>query len=240
MDRPSFHEAPMMRKLTLSRSAVRDVDRRAIEEYGLPGVVLMENAGRGAVDLLCHEGCHGPVVICAGKGNNGGDGFVMARHLAIRGIEVHVILCGLASQLRGDAAIHYRVLQHAGLAGIELGNVITKEQLFPLLENADWIVDALLGTGFQGEVREPYRTVISAINSSGRRVLAIDLPSGMDCDTGTTDGPCVRACLTATFVARKPGFDAVGAEQFTGRVEVVGIGLPPKLLDELTNGGNQK
>lgn len=224
-----------MLPLTLTRSQVRDVDRRAIDEYGLPGVVLMENAGRGAVDLLCRAGCSGPVVILAGKGNNGGDGFVMARHLAIRGIEARVILCCGASQLQGDAAIHYHVLQRAGLAGIELGNTFTLGQLAPLLDLADWIVDALLGTGAQGEVREPYRTAIEAINHSGSRVLAVDLPSGMDCDTGAANGNCVRANLTATFVGRKPGFDAVGAEQFTGRVEVIDIGVPPKLLEELTN-----
>ncbi len=224
-----------MRQLTLTRSQVRDVDRRAIEEYGLPGVVLMENAGRGAVELLCKEGCRGPVVICAGKGNNGGDGFVMARHLAIRGIEARVILCCAASQLTGDAAINYRVLQRAGLAGIELAKNISAEQIAALLAPADWIVDALLGTGAQGEVREPYRTMIDAINKSGQRVLAVDLPSGMDCDTGGENGICVRARLTATFVANKPGFDAAGANQFTGRVEIVNIGVPPKLLDELTN-----
>ncbi|MDB5338205.1 MAG: nnr 2 [Planctomycetaceae bacterium] len=225
---------------TLTRSQVRDVDRRAIDEYGLPGVVLMENAGRGAVDLLCRERCSGPVLILAGKGNNGGDGFVMARHLAIRGIEARVILCCNASQLQGDAAIHYHVLHRAGLAGIELGNNITTEQLVPLIGQADWIVDALLGTGAQGDVREPYRTAIEAINRSGSRVLAVDLPSGMDCDTGVANGICVRANLTATFVARKPGFDAVGADQFTGRVEVIDIGVPPRLLEELTHVGNQK
>ncbi|MES2791463.1 MAG: NAD(P)H-hydrate epimerase [Planctomycetota bacterium] len=224
-----------MRPLILTRSQVRDVDRRANKDYGLPGVVLMENAGRGATDLLCREGCTGPVVICAGKGNNGGDGFVIARHLAIRGIEVRVILCCVASQLQGDAAIHYHVLQRAGLAGIELDHTVSPEQLAQLLISADWIVDALLGTGAQGEVREPYRTVIDAINRSGRRVLAVDLPSGMDCDTGNANGPCVRAAVTATFVARKPGFDAAGATLLTGRVEVIDIGVPPRLLEELTN-----
>lgn len=224
-----------MRQLTLTRSQVRDVDRRAIEEYGLPGVVLMENAGRGAVDLLRREGCKGPVVICAGKGNNGGDGFVMARHLAIHGIAAQVILCCAASQLQGDSAINYHVLQRANLAGMELGDRPTVEQLVPLLNPAEWIVDALLGTGAQGAVREPYRTVIDAINRAGRRVLAVDLPSGMDCDTGHADQSCVRATITATFVARKPGFDMRGADQLTGRVEVIDIGVPPKLLEELTN-----
>ncbi len=225
-----------MKALILTRSQVRDVDRRAIEEYGLPGVVLMENAGRGAVDLLCCEGCTGPVVIVAGKGNNGGDGFVMARHLAIRGIEARVVLCCDATQLQGDAAVHYHILQRAGLAGMILGSVFSTDRLNEAIGHAEWIVDALLGTGAQGEVREPYRTAIAAINRARCRVLAVDLPSGMDCDTGTVGGICVRADVTATFVARKPGFDSAGAEQFTGRVEVIDIGVPPSLLEELLGG----
>ena len=225
-----------MKALILTRSQVRDVDRRAIEEYGLPGVVLMENAGRGAVDLLCCEGCTGPVVIVAGKGNNGGDGFVMARHLAIRGIEARVVLCCDATQLQGDAAVHYHILQRAGLAGMILGSVFSTDRLNEAIGHAEWIVDALLGTGAQGEVREPYRTAIAAINRALCRVLAVDLPSGMDCDTGAVGGICVRADVTATFVARKPGFDSAGAEQFTGRVEVIDIGVPPSLLEELLGG----
>lgn len=223
----------MAPSFTLTRSQVRDVDRRAIEEYGLPGVVLMENAGRGAVDFLCRLGCSGPVVICAGKGNNGGDGFVMARHLAIRGIAAQVVLCCEANQLHGDAAINYKVLQRAGLAGIELGTEVTCERLAPLLSTADWIVDALLGTGAQGMVREPYVTAIDAINQAGRKVFAVDLPSGMDCDTGDPYGVCIQATATATFVARKAGFNTDWARTLTGQVEVIDIGIPPRLLKDI-------
>lgn len=226
----------MSQTLTLTRSQVRDVDRRAIDDYGLPGVVLMENAGRGAVDFLCRLGCSGPVVICAGKGNNGGDGFVMARHLAIRGIAAQVVLCCEADHLQGDAAINYKILQRAGLAGIELGTDVTHERLAPLLGMADWIVDALLGTGTQGMVREPYLTAIAAINQTGRRIFAVDLPSGMDCDTGKPCGTCIKATATATFVARKPGFNVAGAERWTGQVEVIDIGIPPSLLTDVLAG----
>lgn len=222
-----------MSTLTLTRSQVREVDRRAIDDYGLPGVVLMENAGRGTVELLCRLGCSGPVVVCAGKGNNGGDGFVIARHLAIRGIEQRVILCCEPDQLQGDAAINYHVLQRSGLAGNILGTDITLNELAAMLNSADWIVDALLGTGAQGFVREPYRGVIDQINRSDRSVLAVDLPSGMDCDTGDPCGTCVRATVTATFVARKPGFDAPGASLWTGSVEVINIGVPPRLLEDV-------
>ena len=222
-----------MSTLRLTRAQVRDVDRRAIEEYGLAGVVLMENAGRGAVDVLGRWGCAGPVVICTGKGNNGGDGFVMARHLAIRGITVHVVSCCPVDQLQGDAAINYRVLQRASMSIRVLGRDLAYAEFEELLNSADWVVDALLGTGAQGEVREPYRGAIEAINRSKRRVLAVDLPSGMDCDTGTSIGACIKATVTTTFVARKPGFNAPGASEFTGQVEVVEIGVPLQLLNEV-------
>lgn len=226
-----------MRSLILNRSQVRDVDRRAITEYGLAGVVLMENAGRGATELLCQQGCQGPVMILAGKGNNGGDGFVMARHLAIRGISTRLILCCPAVELQGDAAINYRVLQRAGLGGTELpregGPQTITDFMTPLLREAAWIVDALLGTGTQGAVREPYHEVIAVINEARRPVLAVDLPSGMDCDSGEPCGICVRAAVTATFVALKPGFAVPGAAQWTGRVEVIDIGVPPRLIEEV-------
>lgn len=217
----------------LTRDEVRDVDRRAIGEFGLPGIVLMENAGRGAVEVLVGLGIHGRVVICAGKGNNGGDGFVMARHLEIRGFEPRVLLFCDPVELSGDAAINYGILQAAGLAGEVLGMSPNPARLNRELASADWIVDALLGTGTRGAIREPYLTAIEAINRAGKKVFAVDLPSGMDCDTGQPLGACVKAGHTATFVAPKIGFGAPGAAEWTGEVHVVGIGAPRKLLRDV-------
>jgi len=222
-----------VRKSVLSRQEVRNVDRRAIEEYGLPGIVLMENAGRGAAELLLQCGIKGRVVICAGRGNNGGDGFVIARHLDIRGIEVRVLLFGDPATLSGDAAINYRVLSAAGLAGRVFSNTPPPEELAEELAPADWIVDALLGTGTQGTLREPYPLIIDAINAADRRVLAVDLPSGLDCDSGRPIGPCVRAEQTATFVARKSGFEEPTARDYLGEVHVIDIGVPRQLLESL-------
>lgn len=216
----------------LSRDAVRNVDRRAIEHYGLPGIVLMENAGRGAVDLLEHLGVGGPVVICAGKGNNGGDGFVMARHLELRGHTVRLLLFCEPGALKGDAAVNYQVLVRANAAG----RVVRPSDLDRLDEElaaADWIVDALLGTGTRGEAREPFASVIPRINAAGKKVFAVDLPSGLDCDSGQPLGPCVRAEHTASFVSRKIGFDSAAALQYTGEVHVVEIGVPLALLAEI-------
>lgn len=220
---------------SLSREEVRDVDRRAVDEFDLTGLVLMENAGRGAADLLIAKGVVGPVVICCGKGNNGGDGFVIARHLEAAGVAVEVLLFADPAVVEGDAAVNLGVLRKASTP-ITVASQLNAADLSVTLQAADWIVDALLGTGLSGEVREPYRSIIASINSSGRPVLAADLPSGMDCNTGQPLRVCVRADVTATFVARKVGFDEAGADDLTGEVHVLPIGVPRTLLEELTSG----
>jgi NAD(P)H-hydrate epimerase len=194
----------------------------------------MENAGRGAAELLRRLGVTGPVVICCGKGNNGGDGFVIARHLDIAGVANRVLLFCDPGEVTGDAGINLRVLQAAGFSIRVLGNSPDAAEVARELSSAAWIVDALLGTGTRGEIREPYATAISAINSrhaAGAKVLAVDLPSGLDCDTGRPLGPCIEADHTATFVATKLGFSTAGAAKFTGQVHVIGIGVPRVLMD---------
>jgi NAD(P)H-hydrate epimerase len=215
----------------LSRDEVRNLDRRAIEEYGVPGVVLMENAGRGCAELLRSLGVHGPVVICCGKGNNGGDGFVVARHLDNAQIPVKVLLFGTPEDLAGDAAINYRIIANAGLP-IETPHV-NAEMLRREFAPAEWIVDALFGTGLAGPLRPPFDHVVAAINARSTRVLAIDIPSGLDADTGQPLGPTVRAEHTATFVALKKGFADPAAQAWLGRVHVIDIGMPRRLLENL-------
>jgi len=217
---------------SLTRAEVREIDRRAIEEYGLPGIVLMENAGRGAAELLHGIAPGATVVIVCGKGNNAGDGFVIARHLENLGHEVRLLLAGEPAELRGDAAIAWRVAETAGILAQRLASA-TPAEWEQALANADWIVDALLGTGASGAPRGAIATAIDAVNAAGRRgarVLAVDLPSGLDCDTGTAAGACVRAAVTVTFVAPKVGFAAVAAKPLIGELHVVGIGAPRALL----------
>jgi len=223
-------QGTIMPKRVLSRAEVHEIDRRAIEELGLPGIVLMENAGRGAAELLLQRTVTGPVVVCAGKGNNGGDGFVIARHLENHQCPVRVLLFADPDQLRGDAAVNYHVLAAAGTPITLIETPPEPARLDDLLRNADWIVDALLGTGMRGQVREPYATVIDRINAADSQMLAVDLPSGMDCDSGRPLGCCVRADLTATFVARKLGFDAPAAAAWLGEVHVIDIGVPRGML----------
>eukprot|EP00913_Durusdinium_trenchii_P013428 g12609.t1 len=216
----------------LSREEVRSVDRIAIDRFHIPGIVLMENAGRGAAELLMSLGIDGPVVICCGKGNNGGDGFVIARHLEIRGYDVRILLFCDRDELTGDAETNCRIAEAAGTPMRILTGDDIDRQLPNALANCDWIVDALLGTGVQGSVREPFPRVIECINQSAAQVFAVDLPSGLDCDTGVPLGCCVKARHTATFVARKLGFDNAAAGEWTGDVHVIGIGVPPVVLHE--------
>jgi NAD(P)H-hydrate epimerase len=211
----------------LSREQVRAIDRRAIEEFGVPGVVLMENAGRGAAELLRSLGVHGRVVICCGKGNNGGDGLVIARHLDNAHVPVRILLFALPEQLTGETLVNYRIVAQAGLPlEVHVGSLATADDLVLELTTAEWVVDALFGTGLTGPLRSPYAEVVAAINASSARVLAVDIPSGLDCDTGQPLGPSVRAHHTVTFVALKKGFAAPSAREWTGQVHVVDIGAP--------------
>jgi NAD(P)H-hydrate epimerase len=213
----------------LSREQVRALDRRAIEEYGVPGVVLMENAGRGAAEVLLRLGVQGPVVVCCGKGNNGGDGFVIARHLDNRGVAVRVVYFGKPQDLAGEAAVNFEIVRRSGLPL----TVIPAPGPVLDLDDAEWVVDALLGTGATGPARPPLEQVIAAINNSKAKVLAVDLPSGLDCDTGLPLGPCVRALHTVTFVAQKTGFAKPAAREWTGQIHVVDIGAPRALVQAL-------
>lgn len=213
----------------LTRAEVREIDRRAIEDYGLPGVVLMENAGRNAATLLHERAPRARVVIVCGKGNNAGDGFVIARHLVNLGHDVRVLLACDPADYRGDAAINWHVAEKSGIPAIRLATA-SQEEWERAVAGADWIVDALLGTGATGAPRGAIATAIEAVNAVAARdrvgVFAVDIPSGLDCDTGAAPGPCIKANLTGTFVARKVGFDAPGAAERLGEVQVLPIGVP--------------
>jgi len=221
---------------TATRQQCRLIDQRAVAEFGVPSLVLMENAGRGVADVLCHLGCAGSVVVCCGKGNNAGDGFVIARHLDLRGYPVRVLLWADPGQLTGDALVNFQIVQRSGIPLDVLGTSADAARLQAALQGAAWCVDALLGTGARGEPRPPLDAVIAQLNASGVPILAVDLPSGLDCDTGAAARNTIRAAHTCTFVARKTGFDAPGAAQFTGAVHVLDIGAPRRLVAEVLGG----
>jgi NAD(P)H-hydrate epimerase len=219
--------------MLLTREQARALDRRAMQDFAVPGIVLMENAGRGMAELLRSLGIGGLVVICCGKGNNGGDGFVIARHLDNARIGVRVLLFGDPGELAGDAAVNYTILVRSGVPiQVWSGATLDEEHLRAELAQADWIVDALFGSGLQGPVRSPFEKVIESINSSACRVFAVDIPSGLDSDTGMPLGPTVRAHHTATVVAPKRGFVEPAAREWIGEVHMIDMGAPRRLIEE--------
>lgn len=223
----------MTASVLFNRQQSRRVDQLAIQSYGMSGLVLMENAGRGVADWLERQSLDGHVVICCGKGNNAGDGFVVARHLDLRGHAVRVLLWTEPNELAGDAAANFKILTKTDVPIDVIGTTHDSDRLARHLDGAAWAVDALLGTGAKGEPRPPLDRVIDDLNASNVPILAIDLPSGLDCDTGQAARHTIRAQATCTFVASKQGFAVPGAEQFTGRVSVLDIGVPRKLIAEI-------
>ncbi|MEQ8849270.1 NAD(P)H-hydrate epimerase [Botrimarina sp.] len=213
----------------MTRDQLREFDGKAVQRFGLPSLLLMENAGRGCVDVLERLGVGGPVVVLAGKGNNGGDGFAVARHLRVRGHRVKVALAASPGDLSGDPEAMFHALTPCGATLLDLTGVhdlLFLEELDAMADGAVWIVDALLGTGASGDPRPPYDTLIDWANDQPARRLAIDLPSGLDCDTGKPFAPTFRADHTVTMVAEKKGFSAESARPFVGEVHVVDIGVP--------------
>ncbi len=205
----------------------------------MTGLVLMENAGRGTADVLCRlvqtesGGGLRRVAICCGKGNNAGDGFVIARQLDLRGCDVSVLVWADPAELTGDAGANFSILRNTGVPIEIFGDHHDAARLAQQLAGVDWIVDALLGTGARGEPRPPLDAVIDQLNAAAAKRLAVDLPSGLDCDTGEAAQHTIRADETCTFVAMKRGFVHRGAEQFTGRVHVLDIGAPRRLIEEV-------
>jgi len=197
----------------------RALDEWAIGELGIAGIDLMERAGTGLADLVSSLAPSGPVAIVCGKGNNGGDGLVCARMLRELGREVRVLLLGSADELRGDARTSYERLPGDPPEPFSESD----------LPGAAAIVDAILGTGFSGEPRDPAAGAIEAINQVGEHVsvIACDVPSGVDASTGEVHGAAVRADATATFNAGKPGLWIAPGKEHAGAVTVVDIGIPP-------------
>lgn len=213
----------------LSREQVRQVDKIAIEQYGVPGVVLMENAGRGAAEIIDRVAESGEIVILCGSGNNAGDGYVIARHLQLSGRQVRIVSIVDLESLHGDARINAEIDEKAKIG---IRQVADRQQLDDALSGAKTIVDGLLGTGARGPLRGIFADAVAAANDCQALRIALDLPTGLDCDSGETFEPTFRADHTMTFVAAKLGFDRGDAAKYIGTVHVVGIGAPQRLLDE--------
>ena len=214
----------------VSAKEMRDLDRTAIETIGIPSLVLMENAGRAVaeavLDMIRDTGTDKPWIVLAGKGNNGADGVVAARHLQEAGIGVHVLYIAPPESLTGEAAVQRDIAFRLGLPhDVYAPGGVRWEQY-------GGIIDALLGTGTGGAPREPYASLIREANESGLPVVSVDIPSGLDADTGNVYSPCIRADRTVTFAFLKRGLAQYPGKQQAGECIVVPIGIPERIAAE--------
>jgi hydroxyethylthiazole kinase-like uncharacterized protein yjeF len=211
-----------------TREIVREIDRKTIEELGVPSLVLMENAGRASADVLIDEFPFAEkVAVFAGGGNNGGDGFVVARHLMCQGIDVTTYLLSGQKKYSGDALTNLKALKGIGGEIVELGGSLRK------YKQADVIVDALFGTGLDREVKGFYAKVIDYINTQDAPCLAIDLPSGIDANKGFPLGRAVKAEVTVTFALPKIGISIYPGLDYAGKIYVADITTPPFLESDI-------
>lgn len=224
----------------LTRAALREVDRLARAEYAIPGLLLMENAGRhvaeAALDGLEGEADPGVLVVC-GPGNNGGDGLVAARHLDNAGVRTAIVL-PLGAAGPGDAGVNLDIVRRMGLTIVEAGvdGAREIERAAGMPGGPSLVIDALLGTGLSRRVEGAGAEAIGAVNrlaAGGVPVLAVDIPSGLDADSGQVLGVAVRASVTVSFVGLKPGFLALEAQTYVGEVIVADIGAPRALTERL-------
>jgi hydroxyethylthiazole kinase-like uncharacterized protein yjeF len=220
------------KSIVMSRDEVRSFDSWAINALGIPGVVLMENAGRSCAELIRDKltGIDEPkVCIFCGTGNNGGDGYVIARHLLNFGFKVTIVISGNRNKIKGDAKINLDILEQIGQSVNQLNT--DGDDIAGSVENfaagADMIVDGIFGTGLSGQLNDKYKQLIESINAQNCPILAVDIPSGLDCDSGEPLGAAIIAMYTVTFVALKKGFASADAAQYTGEIYVASIGIVP-------------
>ncbi len=215
----------------LSVKKIRALDRKATEKYGIPSLVLMENAGRAVAEvtlkLLNRLPVHPLIAIFCGGGNNGGDGFVTARYLLNKGCRIRVYLLKNPTEISGDALTNLKILQNLQVKiKILTSNLLKK--LSQELQLVNIVIDAILGTGIKGNISDTYSKVIRIINQSNKPVIAVDIPSGLDGDTGLFLGDCIQAKITVTMGYPKKGFLNPEAKKFLGKVVVADIGYPFK------------
>jgi len=213
----------------VTASEMKDMDRLAMDRIGIPGMVLMENAAGGACRVFLEHfnpdhGSH--VAVFCGKGNNGGDGFAMARRLSEKGLKVIVICLAPVSQLAGDALVNFEIVERLGLAVIQAATPSELTACSEPLRESDYIIDGILGTGLNSDVKGIYLDAIQMINASGKKVMSIDIPSGLNADNGRIMGAAVKADLTVTFGYPKLGQILFPGADLAGKLIIIDIGIP--------------
>jgi NAD(P)H-hydrate epimerase len=220
----------------LNAAQMREADRNTIEDIGIPSLVLMENAGRqvvAAIEAAFESRLDGRVAVLCGRGNNGGDGFVVARTLIQRGIDVGVFVMGAVADVRGDARINLDILGRLGVTVVEIGDEQTWELHFSEISQCTLIVDAIFGTGLKSALGGMMETVVADVNASGIPIVSIDLPSGLSADTPHLIGDCIDATMTVTLAAPKLPLVLPPAEAHAGDVVIADIGIPMDVLEGL-------
>ena len=220
----------------LNTQQMREADRRTIDDIGIPSVVLMENAGRQAVaamEAAFESLTSSKVGVLCGRGNNGGDGFVIARTLAQRGVESTVFLLGSVADVRGDARTNLEILGRIGLTVVEITNAQDWELHFTEVAECDLLVDAMVGTGFHGRLAGLLETVVADVNDLPIPVIAIDLPTGVSADSHEVEGEAIQASMTVTLAAPKVPLVLPPADTHCGDLVIADIGIPLPLLDDI-------
>ncbi len=216
---------------------IQAIDRKAVKDYGVRGLQLMENAGRGVAEIIlrelsaCRKGCS-RVSIIVGKGNNGGDGFVAARHLRNRGVDATVFSFSPVEYIKGDAGVNAASWKKMDGKTLFISTAASLKGAESALRHSSIIVDGIFGTGLSSPVKGLYAKVIELINGLNKKVIAIDIPSGIDATTGAALGTPVRADITATMAMPKIGLYTYPGREYSGRVEIVDIGAPRALIDD--------
>ena len=220
----------------LNAKQMRAVDRATIDDIGVASLVLMENAGRqvvAALETLIDDLASRRVVALCGTGNNGGDGFVVARTLHQRGVDVAVVVVGATADVRGDARINLDIIGRLGVPIVDVADAHSWELHAPQVTSADIVIDALVGTGLSRPLIGLHDTIVADLNASPATVVSIDLPSGMSADSSDLIGPAVQADITVTLGAPKIPLVLPPAEHAAGDVVVADIGIPHGVIDEV-------
>lgn len=216
-----------------NQKSMQLLDRYTMEQYSLPGIVLMENAGNAVVeDIQSYYPKASRITVIAGGGNNGGDGFVIARRLYDFGYSVMLVLAVPEEKLKGDAKVHFQVYKKRKLPLFQY-NEKEIEKFQSIVNHSDLIVDALLGTGISGEVRSPFYEMIEIVNNSNKIIYAVDIPSGVNADTGAVENIAIKATKTITFALPKIGFFTCDGPSHIGEWKVADISVPPSIVEEL-------
>lgn len=223
-----------MKITTVTVKQMQQIDRLAIEKYGVASACLMENAGRSVSQeaLKYLKGKKNPnICIFCGLGNNAGDGFVITRHLINADVRTKVFLIGKPEKLRNDALLNYKILKKCkySIKVIKRIDKTVKQDI----RRSDLLIDAIFGTGLSRDILDPFRSVIEDLNASNKRIIAVDIPSGLDGTTGDVHGVCIRAFKTVTFAYAKKGFFKKHGPKVTGKIVVADIGIPRKIFKEI-------